>query len=163
MLRRKVSAAQTVSRALDKEYERNEAVLAQLRSITGTKSSQTTQQAHLPNLSFLSTSNTGSGQQPLTAETNFAMSQLPALRSIVAELRPKLAQLHASKFTNNSAKDERREDRRDYIEQRTRAHLEKHGLHNGDDAMSLTGRNIDLDEIDALEKVAARFTSLPPR
>ena len=91
------------------------------------------------------------------------MSQLPALQSIVAELRPKLAQLHSSKFTHNSAKDERREDRRDYIEQRTKAHLEKHGLHNGDDAMSLTGRNIDLDEIGALEKIAARFISLPPR
>ena len=163
-LRRKVAASQTVSKALDKEYERNETMLAELRSLLSVHPPEQSHPPNQPNFgAFTGNGHTGNNRQPLTTHTNFTLSQLPALRAIVAELRPKLAKAHATSLGVESAKDERREERRDYIEQRTKAHLEKNTHLPSDDAAALSGKSMDLDEVEALEKVAGVFAPLPPR
>ena len=93
--------------------------------------------------------------RPLTTNTNFVLSQLPTLKAILADLRPKLARLRNARQGLDSAKDERREERREYIEQRTRLHLERNGDAVMENAVTLDGRKVDRDEIEALEKAAS--------
>jgi len=85
-------------------------------------------------------------QRPLTTNTTFTLSQLPALRALLAELRPKLASLQSAELGFNSARDERRQERRDYIEQRTRMHLDRNRRAYGDN-----GRKVETEEVEALE------------
>jgi kinetochore protein Mis12/MTW1 len=131
---------------LFEEQSRNEAILGQLRGIANDK------------LSFLSQTG-ATGQQSLTTNANFAMSQLPALRSLVAELRPKLMALKDARGDTHlaTAKDEVREERRGYIEQRTKAHLERDGSVTADDAAMVLGKHVDAEEVQALEKVSTMF------
>lgn len=151
-LRRKLAASRTVSRTLWEEHNRNEALLQQLRALVQGAQSTT------PSLSFL-TDVPANTNQSLTTNTSFVLSQLPALRSLLAELRPKLAALNASRVNPqpDTAKDEIREDRRNYIEERTRAHLERQGQILTQDSTVVGGRTIDPQEVQALEKIAAIF------
>ncbi|KIY02474.1 uncharacterized protein Z520_02613 [Fonsecaea multimorphosa CBS 102226] len=159
LLRRKLAASRTVSNALTEEYKRNEAILRQLRDLIGNTHTTTT------NLSFLTngaSAQTLNGSQHtdgrrLTTNTNFAVSQLPALKSLLAELRPKLASLKDTDMNISSAKDELKEERRGYIEQRTRSHLERSGEASGENSTALSGRRVDLEEVQAMEKVASIF------
>ena len=155
LLRRKLAASRTLSRSLMQEQARNEAILHQLRALS---------QASAPgNVAFLTESegaktlNVSTHGQALTTNTTFAMSQLPALKSMLFELRPRLAALKNASIGIETAKGELRQERRDYIEQRTRSHLQRNGGVNPDDAAALPGRSPDVDELQALERVAQIF------
>ena len=149
---------------MNEEYERNESILIDLRKMLSSDPPDTNGSSTQPNFAVFSTnSHTDNSQQPLTTQTNFTLSQLPALKSIITELRPKLAKAHATHLNVESAKDERREERRDYVEQRIKAHLGKNAHVSTDDAAGLSSRNVDMEEVEALEKVAAGFVPLPPR
>ena len=104
----------------------------------------------------LSASN--SSKKPLTTNTKFALSQLPALRALLAELRPKLASLQNATMNIHDAKAARREERREYIEQRAKLHLEKSaGSVSVDQRAGVAGRNMALEEVEALEEVAKKL------
>lgn len=129
--------------------------------------SQELQDRDLPNFSFLSSTpaakqlNVGNGtvasHTPLTTNTTFILSQLPALRSMLAHLRTKLAALPAS--TNEMDRDSKREERRRYIESRTRIHLERTGeLSTRNPNGFVKGRKIDSQEAQALEGVMGMLT-----
>lgn len=151
-LRRKLAASRTVSRALSEEHQRNAILIRQLKGLTeGTDHTVT-------NLSFLTNASTKSSQS-LASNAGFVLSQMPALRSLLEDLRPRLAALHASKakIESGSAKDEIRQDRRSYIEQRTRAHLERHGQGMGSEGQVVGGRRVDPEEVQALERTASIF------
>jgi kinetochore protein Mis12/MTW1 len=158
ILRRKLTASRTLTKALLREQQRYEAILQQLRSIAGSDGDHA--------LGFLTTSeaarglNVSSTSQALTNNTTFAMSQLPALKSLLAELRPRLASLKDTSPSYESAKDELRQERLEYIEQRTKAHLQRSGESLTDGASALPAQPLDADEIHALEKVAQSFN--PP-
>jgi kinetochore protein Mis12/MTW1 len=169
LLRRKAAASQHVTTTLLAESSQNEAMIAQLKALTLPRSQNElaiTQADMQPNLSFLNSSPSSRAfnisieqptQQPLTTNTTFTLSQLPALRALLADLRPRLASLRSAEHGLNSARDERRQERRDYIEQRTRIHLERSGRAHADNAMSVNGRRVDPEEVEALEKVASIF------
>ncbi|KAJ9606010.1 hypothetical protein H2200_009859 [Cladophialophora chaetospira] len=147
-LRTKLAAERGASRALLKEYNRNQAIIHQLQSLIGNG------QVTPSNLSFLTN---GTSAQSLTTNTNFAVSQLPALRATLAEIRPKLAALKNASINVESAKDEDKEERRGYIEQRTRSHLQRNGEGLQEPMAAVSGKRVDPEEIQALEKVAAIF------
>lgn len=158
LLRRKVTASRNVARLLNTEHNRNEVVLTQLRAMLNPKS----EDESLPNVSFLASSPSQrpfSGQQPLMTNTKFALSQIPALKATLADLKTKLAILQDVELTSDSVKDERREQRREYIEQRTRLHIEKNNQSSSSTAI-LSGKQTDSAEVEALEKAANRFN--PP-
>lgn len=158
LLRRKVAASRNVSRLLTTEHNRNEAMLTRLRAMLDPKSEDDT----APNVSFLagfSPQHALPGQQPLTTNTKFALSQIPALKSTLTELKAKLATLQDVPLTIDSVKDERREERRGYIEQRTKLHIEKNSQ-TASNAGPLSGKQADTSEVEALEKVANLFN--PP-
>ncbi|KIW70068.1 hypothetical protein, variant [Phialophora macrospora] len=148
LLRTKLAAGRNASRALLKEYNRNQAIIQQLRSLLG--QTQTTPD----NLSFLTN---GAQAQSLTTNTHFAVSQLPALKALLAELRPKLAALKHTSINVDSAKDELKEERRGYIEQRTRSHLHRNGEDLQEESAAVSGKRVESEEVQALEKVAAIF------
>lgn len=130
-------------------------ILAQLKGMMGS----VVEASSTPNFSFLASSSVvqafgNQSQQPLTTNTTFTLSQLPALKSVLAELRGQLATLQNAPLTSLTAKDELREERREYIEQRTRSQLEKNGPAGVHDVGEIGGRSMDPTEIEALEKVA---------
>lgn len=158
ILRKKVMASRSVSRLLTTEYSRNEAMLAQLKSILSPKAEDDS----LPNISFLTKSSSQtpfSGQEPLTTSTKFALSQMPALKTTLAELKSKLATLQNVELNSNSIKDERREERREYIEQRTKLHIDRVNQ-SGSTSGPLSGKQTDASEVEALEKAGNLFN--PP-
>ncbi len=172
LLRRKAAASQTVKSSLLVEAARNDAIIAQLQALTSTKPSNEdtpiaeTQARQQPDFSFLNSSPSSRAfnvstsqpaQQPLTTNTTFTLSQLPAIKAILADMRPKLATLQSTEHGLPSAMDERRQERRDFIEQRTRLHLERNGRAHADNAAAVNGRRVDQEEVDALEKVASIF------
>lgn len=98
-----------------------------------------------------------STKQTLTTNTNFALSQLPALQSLLADLRPKLASLQTTAMGAQSVKAERREERREYIEQRARIHLQRNGEGAAVNDPAISGKRVEPEEVEALEKVADMF------
>lgn len=169
LLRRKAAASQNVTASLLAESLQNEALLAQLKALISPRSQNelaVAQADRQPNLSFLNSSPSSRTiivsteqptQRPLTTNTTFTLAQLPALRALLADLRPKLASLRSAEHCLNSARDERRQERQDYIEQRTRMHLERNQTAHSQNAMSVNGRKVDAEDVEALEKVASMF------
>lgn len=126
-----------------------------------TNSSLTPPSATLPNLSFLFSDpvakrlnvgdNATAAVTPITTNTTFILSQLPALRAVLTQLRPKLMTLSAAS-TQTGEPDPKREERRQYIDSRIRLHLERSGELGNSEGV-LRDRRIDEKEVQALESV----------
>jgi kinetochore protein Mis12/MTW1 len=124
----------------------------------------------LPNLSFLlndpiarrlSVGDTSAGpaHTPLTTHTTFILSQLPALRALLEQLRPKLASL-SKQPEEPSEHDAKRRERQEYIDSRVKVHLERTGELGGSAGEGhgvVKGRRIDSKEVNALESVVGMF------
>lgn len=170
-----------MNRSLKQEKARNDAVIAQLRSIlstaavanatkTGDSNAPATVAQKDVDLSFLTSSpaarqlrvgiTAGSDSQhtPLTTNTTFILSQLPALQAVLKQLRPKLASL--PKSADLMDVESKRDERKEYIESRIKLHLERTGqLTRGSDANAVVaGRRIDISEARALETVAGMLS-----
>ncbi|KAJ6031696.1 hypothetical protein N7540_002428 [Penicillium herquei] len=175
-LRKKLLETRKLNRSLKDECARNDAVIAQLNAILSKVNPEQNKPTDEPNtttpldLSFLTTSpaakqlrvgvDTGSNTKhiPLTTNTTFILTQLPALQATLENLRPKLASLPGSvKVIESKSK---RDERKEYIESRIRLHLERAGqLAMGDDGHPVVaGRRIDISEAHALESVAHMLT-----
>lgn len=91
---------------------------------------------------------------PLTTNTTFILSQLPALQSMLKLLRPKLGSLPRSADLMDV--ETKRDERMEYIDSRIRLHLERTGQLgvSGDANPVVAGRKIDISEAQALENVA---------
>ncbi|KKA17880.1 MIND kinetochore complex component Mtw1 [Rasamsonia emersonii CBS 393.64] len=167
--RKKLQETRKLQRALKQECERNDAIIAQLRAILSDAQSATSKQSagdsqqsagqDAPNLSFLTSDpaakqlNVGSNAGPLTTNTTFILSQLPALRSMLNQLRPKLSTL--PKSVDEMDLDSKKDERREYIESRVRLHLERAGEPAlGDGNSVVAGRKIKRSEAQAIENVA---------
>ncbi|KAL2824959.1 Mis12 protein-domain-containing protein [Aspergillus cavernicola] len=183
-LRQKLQETKKLNRALKQESARNEVIISQLRAMLST--AQTVDAGIDPksedvpagapaskkdlDLSFLMSSlaarqlrigiATGSNTKhtPLTTNTTFILSQLPALQALLKELRPKLASLPKAGVADD--KESKSDERRDYIESRIRLHLERSGqLPVGSDSnAALGGHKMDISEAQALEAVTSMLT-----
>ncbi|KAL3467551.1 Mis12 protein-domain-containing protein [Aspergillus heterothallicus] len=185
LLRQKLQETKKLNRALKQESARNEVILSQLKGILSTAQTfdPTTNDdrdnggTSVPSgaiegldLAFLMSSPaaqqlrvgaaTGSNTQhtPLTTNTTFILSQLPALQAMLSELRPKLATLAKARAADDT--DAKANERREYIESRIRLHLERSGQLPvaGDGHPALTGRKMDISEAQALEAVTSLLT-----
>lgn len=102
----------------------------------------------------------GGKDRPLTTTTQFTLSQLPALQSLLAELRPMLKSLGAGSPLRADEEKSARTQRIEYIESQTRRHLENvRGLELGpqgeirDGEWQGEGRTFGEGEVSGLEKV----------
>ncbi|KAK7517416.1 Mis12 domain-containing protein [Phyllosticta citriasiana] len=93
----------------------------------------------------------GRKNEPLKTNTAFTLSQLPALRSLLEALRPKVAGLGPSATGSDLS-----QERRDYIENQTRRLLERRGVDvkNGEGSVEGMGRRVAPDEVRGMEAVA---------
>ncbi|KAL9103859.1 MAG: hypothetical protein Q9163_001137 [Psora crenata] len=132
-LRRTVQETRKLNKALKARHTKNAALISQLHQVFSPSStaSRTTQSQCLAFLSQRPTTSSIS-QTPLTACSQFAVSQLPALRQLVAELRPKLGPLRDA-GTNSTEWQSKREERRQYIEGGVRRIVGRDGFGDGAD------------------------------
>ncbi|GAB1217923.1 hypothetical protein ATERTT37_007166 [Aspergillus terreus] len=182
--RRKLQETKKLNRLLKQECARNDAIISQLRSIVSavhatdtSKPATAKEESGTPapetnglDLSFLTSSpaarqlrvgvdaGSSASHRPLTTNTTFILSQLPALQAILKRLRPRLATLQ--KPADGSETQPKRDERADYIESRIRLHLERAGqLAVGSDGNPvIAGRKIDLAEAQALETITGMLT-----
>ncbi|KAJ5458659.1 hypothetical protein N7475_010047 [Penicillium sp. IBT 31633x] len=174
--RKKLAETKKLNRSLKEERARNDAVISQLQSILSTVKSAKVDGVpktitNIPvDLSFLTSSpaarqlrvgvdaGPNAKPTPLTTNTTFILSQLPALQTTLAQLRPKLASLPNATVPMETKT--KRDERKEYIESRIRLHLERAGqLAMGDDGNPVVaGRRIDIREAHALESVANMLT-----
>ena len=109
-------------------------------------------------LAFLTqvrTASSSSSQTPLTTQTQFATSQLPALKQLVADLRPKLDKLKDAKVADVDWKS-KKEERRQYIESGVRRVVGKGGFGNGESELEgMAGERRGREDVEVLEAVMA--------
>ncbi|KAF2462060.1 putative MIND kinetochore complex component Mtw1 [Lineolata rhizophorae] len=185
-LRRKLLETQKLHNALLAEKTRNEALLKQLRSLISGPTSTLGHAANGANaqapggaegptagaFSFLtetpgaktlglawptgSDATASANQGPIQTNTAFTISQLPALRSLLAVLRPKLAAM-----SNRSPGDENETaaERRKYIESQTRRVLARRGvdISGAEGSGALSGRRVVPEEVKALEEIVGQI------
>jgi kinetochore protein Mis12/MTW1 len=171
LLRHKVAASRTVSSNLADEVARNNTIIAQIRAVTQAAPANEMMQSDPKTsphgqFSFLEDSASAKALgispaqpavQPLTTNTTFTLSQLPTVKAILTDLRSQLLNRSAMEQNRWSARDERRRERRDYIEQRTRSHLERNGQQSLTSTTGFREKQVDRDEIEAMEKAASVF------
>lgn len=158
-LRRRLVATRHTTHRLTTEVNRNEALLKQLRSVVGEEAASKS----LPNMSFLASNVVNqpfSGQQPIATNVQFTASQLSALKSSVVELKDRLASLKNTQTGPSTANQERREERRQYIEQRTRAHLERNGHGSDRNDYPFADTAVSTTNLEAMNNAAGLFN--PP-
>ena len=93
----------------------------------------------------------------LTTNTNFALSQLPALQSLLADLRLKAAGLQDPSGTSKSARAERGDERREYVELRAEMHMQRNAGRASGDHGVVAGKRVEPEEVEALEQIAEIF------
>lgn len=161
MQRKKLRETRKLQQALQNESLQNEAVIAQLKAVLSAaqdsvktdSNAPATSTTTLPNLSFLTSGPAATtlrvGQNnSLTTNTDFVLSQLPALHAATQKLRAKLSTLSSTTVSSDATK---RDERREYIDSRIRLHLER----SGEPALgaAIAGRKISGAEAQALEAV----------
>jgi kinetochore protein Mis12/MTW1 len=106
----------------------------------------------------------GGEGQPLTTTTSFALSQVPALKSLLENLEPRLSDLSngAEKGTLGEEEKSWKRTRLEFIEKETQRHLENaRGLELGeqgavrDGEWQGEGRTLGKGEVESLEKVVS--------
>lgn len=165
-------------RLLLAEQSRNAALIAHLRALRFSNASskiksepsETDAVRPQPPFAFLSETGdlaSGSGSAPLSTTAAFALTQLPALKALLAELRPQMRTLaeNEKKDPNVVEKDGRkswRRERLEYIETQTRRHLENvAGLELGkngevtDGEWQGEGRKLARGEVEDLERIVS--------
>jgi kinetochore protein Mis12/MTW1 len=172
-LQHRLRQTRKLNAVLDSTARRNNATLEQLRSLveypsSGLKTEHPSSGSdasadHRGAYTFLTNGQsaktlgmtTRSGTQqtdgPLATNTSFALSQLPALRALLDDLRPKLAELgdaQAAATEGHSARE-----RRIYLNNQTRKAVERQGVEIGASAQGL-GKRAQGDEVAALESIA---------
>lgn len=175
-LRRKVQETRKLHATLQKNVKRNEATLLQLRSLINPSLADVKAEQHSSSPSrqmqdttgaFTFLTNTLSAQSlgiapitsttspsktintPLETNTSFTLAQLPALKALLDDLRPNLAELGGDAAVKES---EQAKERRIYIENQTRKVLEKRGVEIGEEAVEV-GRRVPPEELAALEGI----------
>jgi len=93
----------------------------------------------------------GAKADALSTNTSFALSQLPALTALLAELRPKLPSVCDTSVP--APENEAARERRLYLETQSRKVLERRGIAIGESGTEQLGRRVISDELAALESI----------
>lgn len=146
--RKKLQETAKLNAMLKAEEARNAAVLTQLHGLVGGAESP---------FAFLTQSqqtSTSANAQPLNQNTQYALSQLPALRQLLQQLKDSLQTLPNARHAKD---DENSTDarRRRYIESQSRRALGRRGIEpeNGDALAASSGRKVARDEVEGMEAV----------
>jgi kinetochore protein Mis12/MTW1 len=172
--RQKVRESQRLNRLLLRQSSENAALLGQLRSLKAQVPSGSTDDGTTGwPFGFLSQTASladGTASAPLSTTTAFALGQLPALRSLAADVESRMRELarrNGAGLERPGSDEEKtaRRRRAEYIETQTRRFLESQGLELGkpgevrDGEWQGQGRALDTGEVEDLERVASAMAA----
>ena len=153
--RRKLHETAKLNAMLKAEEARNTAVLSQLQTLlgTGTKRDQASESPFAFLASPPHTHNASNGQL-LNQNVQYALSQLPALRQHLAQLKDSLQTLPNARRRQED-EDSKEAKRRNYIDSRSQRALERKGIEpeNPVGIAAGTGRKIGREEVEGMETV----------
>lgn len=154
MRRRKLQETAKLNAMLKAEEARNAAVLAQLQSLVSGDAGQEGQDSPFAFLLNSQHTSTSSSTQPLYQNTQYALSQLPALRQLLQQLKDSLQTLPNARHAREDP-DSTDAKRRRYIESQSRQALGRRGVEaeNGEALAASSGRKIARDEVEGMEAV----------
>lgn len=158
MLRRKVQETGKLNGMLKEEEARNAAVLEQMHALVDGEGSP---------LGFLASSSSqqqqqqgASGAKPLMAQNVwYALTQLPALRDLVAQLKDSLQTLPNARHTRQDDEDSREATRRRYLDSQSQRAVERRGIDTDTVAKTAAsaGRKIGRDEVEGVEALVQKL------
>ena len=168
--RRKLRETQKLHSLLLTETGKNEATIASLKAILSRNVASIGQlkgesETEYPVFAFLQNKGdlTDDASHPISATTSFTLSQLPALKALLQNLRPRLVELADGGGKQGLIGEEEKSWRRqrlEFVERETRRHLENvRGLELGemgevrDGEWQKEGRQLGKGEVEDLEKV----------
>lgn len=183
MQREKLREMQKLHGLLLDERRKNEDTIASIKGLLGLKDEKeakvepgTEADAAAAGFTFLKNKGelTGDVSHPVTTSTEFALSQLPALKSLLENLKPRLDELAngngngADGMVGEEEKSWRRE-RLEFVEKETRRHIENvRGLELGnmgevrDGEWQGEGRKLGKSEVEDLERVVSMVADGDP-
>jgi len=173
MLRRKVQETEKLQAMLKAEAARNDAILARLKPLSLEPQQPEPQRKSLlqsssptkatgeqqPSFSFLAQASAANAMgigpnttsQSLSQNTKFTLSQLPALKALLQELRP-----HVASMPKIGAGTEAAQARDAYIETQSRRAMARKGIDSTSSAGAGAedmGRSLGSDEVKSLESI----------
>ncbi|KXT18549.1 hypothetical protein AC579_2273 [Pseudocercospora musae] len=156
MQRRKLHETAKLTTLLKAEEAKNAAVLQQLSALIGAEPEKEGAESSAP-LGFLNAAQNAAQTQHLTQDTQYALSQLPALQQLLEKLKDAMQSLPAaarqSKYEDEDGPEARR---RRYLESQSRRALERTGIDpdSAAGASLAAGRKMGRDELEGIEAVA---------
>ncbi|KAG0651863.1 Kinetochore-associated MTW1 [Hyphodiscus hymeniophilus] len=167
--RKKLREVEKLHSLLLAETARNEATIDSIRGLLSKQvlkrePSEDTQAAH-PTFAFLQDKGglKGDVSHPISTTTSFALSQLPALKSLLQNLKPRLDELVNDNGQEGLVGEEEKSwkrERLEFVEKEARRHLENvRGLELGDmgevrdGEWQGEGRKLGKEEVEDLERV----------
>lgn len=167
--RRKLRETQKLHSLLLAETAKNEATISSLRALLSNQVPKMElsedQQRSYPAFAFLQNKGdlTGDVSNPISTTTSFTLSQLPALKGLLQNLRPRLNELASGNGKDGLIGEEEkswRKERLEFVEKEARRHLENvRGLELGemgevrDGEWQGEGRKLGKGEVEDLERV----------
>ena len=145
--RRKMHETAKVNAVLKAEEVKNAAILSQLRSLVDSANSDASPFA------VLSTSNKSTTQN-LSQDVQYAITQLPALRQMISQLKDTLPTTSSARHTEED-EDSVEAKRRRYVESQASRALKRKAVDREDPDViaASTGRKIGRDEVEGMEAV----------
>jgi kinetochore protein Mis12/MTW1 len=169
MQRKKLRETQKLQLLLLAETAKNEATITELKSLLMNQKPKqepdAERQETYPAFAFLQNRGdiTGDVSHPVTTTASFAVSQLPALKNLLENLKPRLDELANGNGRKGLVGEEEktwRRERLEFIEKETKRHLENvRGLELGemgevrDGEWQGEGRKLGKGEVEDLERV----------
>ena len=152
--RRKLNETSKLNSMLKAEEARNAAVLEQLRALTGSAASDNDSESQLAFLTAAQETVKNSNGQALGQNVQYALTQVPAIREHIAELKQSLqSPLHMRRGgANEDSVDYKRTN---YIYHQSRRALDRKGI-EPEQATSVAaglGRRVGREEIEGIEAV----------
>jgi kinetochore protein Mis12/MTW1 len=159
--RRKLNETQKLNTMLKAEEARNEAVLEQLRSLAGPSDGESESQ-----LAFLTSSQRtpkNSNGQLLNQNVQYALTQLPALRQHIAQLKQSL-QTPLNTRRARDDEDSIESKRNNYINYHSRRALDRKGIEpeNAASVAAGIGRRVGREEVEGIEAVVQALEGADP-
>lgn len=150
--RRKLNETQKLNAMLQAEEARNAVILETLRSLAGTNEEDS--EARLSFLTSTQQASKSSNTHPLDQNVQYALTQLPALRQHIAQLRQSL-QTPLNTRRPRDDEDSINTKRNNYIQHQSRRALDRKGIESESavNAAAGTGRRVGREEIEGIEAV----------
>lgn len=153
--RRQLNETAKLNTMLKAEEAKNAAVLSQLTALIGAETKAETADG-APPLGFLHASANSGQSQKLTQDAQYAISQIPALQRLLAQLKDAMQTIPNARQSRLDDEESIEGRRRRYLNHQSRRALERKGIdvESSVGASLAAGRRTGKDELDGIEKVA---------